>query len=362
MQQPTITLPPALGEATLLEWLVAVGDPITPATPVARVLTADAEWVLPAQCDGVLAEQLVAPGAQLAAGAILARCVPPRRLRVTPLAQRMAAVLGVDLATLTGSGPAGRIGREDVLAAAGVKGDIVSPPVPESAPEPSALVATIPLAPFQPAPEPVAPQPDHHLVVATVTQPMVAMTELVPLASATIAVNVQPLLRRCAAQAAEFAARGLQATPLGALIAAAAALFPLHPLINAAWSDSAIIVRHRYHVAAGLLDGRWSLVADAGDLTERGIARALAQVNGDLSGATCVIAATNGWWQIVPPLPGTSAALTLSAAHLQPVALDETTMVTGAIAHLSVWYDARILDHPAAMAFLRDVCRQLGVE
>ncbi|WP_299645126.1 E3 binding domain-containing protein [uncultured Chloroflexus sp.] len=358
MQQQTITLPPALGEATLLEWLVAVGDPITPATPVVRVLTADAEWVLPAQCDGILAEQLVAPGAQLAVGAILARCAPPRRLRVTPLARRMAAVLGVDLATLTGSGPAGRIGRDDVLAAAG-KGEDSYHHQPVIMTAPAELLPPEPVVPIA---EPSSMLADQTVAVATVIKPPLAITELIPLASATIAVNVQPLLRRCAAQAAEFAARGLQATPLGALIAAAAALFPLHPLINAVWSDSAIIVRHRYHVAAGLLDGRWSLVADAGDLTERGIARALAQANSDLSGATCVIAATNGWWQIVPPLSGTSAALTLSAAHPQPVALDEKTMVTGSIAHLSVWYDARILDHPTAMAFLRDLGRRLSVE
>lgn len=358
MHQQTITLPPALGEATLLEWLVAVGDPLTPATPVARVLTADAEWVLPAQCDGVLTEQLAAPGAQVAAGAVLARYAPPRRLRVTPLARRMAAVLGIDLATLTGSGPAGRIGRDDVLAAvrtsegsAELHPEMITTPAEVMPPEPVGTIV-----------EPAPILADQMAAVATVIKPPLAITELIPLASATIAVNVQPLLRRCAAQTAEFAARGLQATPLGALIAAAAALFPMHPLINAAWSDSAIIVRHRYHVAAGLPDGRWRLIADAGDLTERGIARALAQANDDLRGATCVIAATNGWWQVVPPLPGTSAALTLSAAHPQPVALDETTMVTGAIAHLSVWYDARILDHLAAMAFLRDVCRQLGVE
>ncbi|WP_322487587.1 E3 binding domain-containing protein [Chloroflexus sp.] len=358
MQRQTITLPPALGEAILLEWLVAVGNPITLTTPVARVLTADAEWVLPAQCDGVLTEQLVAPGTQLPAGAVLARCVPPRRIRATPLARQMAAVLGIDLATLTGSGPADRIGRDDVLAAARTSAGFPEPQ-PEMITAPAEMMPPEPVGPIA---EPVPILADQTAAVATVIKPPLAITELIPLASATIAVDMQPLLRRCAAQTAAFAARGLQATPLGALIAAAAALFPMHPLINATWSESAIIIRHRYHVAAGLPDGRWSLITDAGDLTERGIARALAQANDDLSGATCVIAATNGWWQIVPPLPGTSAALTLSAAHPQPVAFDNTTMVTGAIAHLSVWYDARILDHPAAMAFLRDVSRQLGLE
>lgn len=356
MQLQTITLPPALGDATMLAWLVKAGDTVTPTTPVARVLTADAEWVVPAQCTGVLVEQLVMAGAQVTAGAPLARCAPLRRIRATPLAQRIAASFGLDLATIAGSGPGGRIERNDVLAAAAGE-----PPL-NAMPERSAPVVAVPLEPAHQSLEPVISQSKSNGEVATATRPLLTITELVPLASATIAVNAQPLLQHCAAHTAEFAARGLQATPLGALIAAAAAIFPLHPLINAAWQDTAIVVRHRYHVAAGLPNGHWALIADAGDLTERGIARALARANDNLSAATCVIATTNDWWQITPPLPGTAAALTLSAAHPQPVAIDETTIVTGSVAHLSLCYDARIIDHPAAMAFLADLCGRLGVK
>lgn len=182
-----------------------------------------------------------------------------------------------------------------------------------------------------------------------------------PLASATIAIDLQLVLHQCRVQNATFVTYGLQATPLSALIAAAASLFPEHPLINAAWIETAIVLRHRYHVAAGLTDGHWVLIRDACDLNERGIARALTGTGHDLEMATCAIAVTADWWQITPPLPGTVAALTLSGAQLKSVALNDTTIAVGAVAHLSLCYDARVLDHPTAMAFLNALCRRLGV-
>ncbi|MGQ9482941.1 MAG: E3 binding domain-containing protein, partial [Chloroflexus sp.] len=120
MQLHTISIPPALGEATLLEWLVAVGESVTPTTPLARVLTAHAEWVIPAQYVGIVAEHVVAAGATIPVGGELARCTPPPRARATPLARRLATALGVDLAALTGSGPGGRIMRADVVKAVDV--------------------------------------------------------------------------------------------------------------------------------------------------------------------------------------------------------------------------------------------------
>lgn len=377
MPTQTIVLPPAFGEATVLEWLVAVGQVVTPTTPVVRILAGEAEWVLPAQCAGVLIGPLAEPGACVKSGAILAHCAPPRRLRATPLARRIAMVLGVDLTKLTGHGPGGRIERADVLAAVaatvvGSSGSSTLAPEPtlvisSPAPDPAGEFAALTLSADNQNRSTAAvaePLPNGHQsesVTVTTVLPPIPTTDLLPLASVTIAIDARPLLHHAAAQAAEFAARGLQSTPLSILIAAAAALFPMHPLLNAAWTDTAILVRHRYHVAAGLPNGRWVLVTDAGDLTERGVARALTRECSDLSAATCVIATTSGWWQIVPPLPGTAAALSLSAIHPQPVALDETTLVAGAVAQLSLCYDARILDHPTAMVFLNALCRRLGV-
>ncbi|WP_028457029.1 E3 binding domain-containing protein [Chloroflexus sp. Y-396-1] len=354
MQDQIIDMPKALGEARLLKWLVQVGDTITPTTPLARVLTDDAEWVIPARWSGVVVEHLVREGESIPAGRALARCTATPRLRATPLARRVAAMLGIDLTKLTGSGPAGRIGRADVIRAAGL-----SIATPVSLPTPQPETSVIVTRHTVPAPT-AAHGAETAVITSSVTVPGVTFSDLIPVASVTVAIDLQLLLQRCAGQSAMFAAYSLQSSPLSALIATAASIFPLHPLINATWSDTAIVIRHRYHVAAGLPNGRWVLIRDAGDLTERGIARALNRENHDLQSATCAVAVTADWWRLMPPLPGTAAAITLSEARLQPVALTETSLQIGAVAQLSVCYDARILDHPTVMAFLTDLCDRLG--
>jgi 2-oxoglutarate dehydrogenase E2 component (dihydrolipoamide succinyltransferase) len=60
-------------------------------------------------------------------------------VRATPVAKKMAADKGVDIAALEGSGPAGRVMKADVIAAA--------TPVPAAAPTKPAASATIPLPP-----------------------------------------------------------------------------------------------------------------------------------------------------------------------------------------------------------------------
>lgn len=59
----------------------------------------------------------------------------PERLRVTPAARRLARELGVPLGGITGTGPGGRITREDVLAA-----------MPPEEPEPRPAEAPVPAA------------------------------------------------------------------------------------------------------------------------------------------------------------------------------------------------------------------------
>jgi pyruvate dehydrogenase E2 component (dihydrolipoamide acetyltransferase) len=67
---------------------------------------------------------------------------PSPRLFASPLARRLAAAAGIDLATLTGSGPHGRIVKADVEAA-------------KAAPRPAPVAA--PSAPIPAAPVPMAP-------------------------------------------------------------------------------------------------------------------------------------------------------------------------------------------------------------
>ncbi len=68
--------------------------------------------------------------------------VPPNGVRVSPVAARAAAAEGVDLARVSGSGPAGRIVKADVLGAAAGNGDAATATGPSAtaAPEGAELM------------------------------------------------------------------------------------------------------------------------------------------------------------------------------------------------------------------------------
>jgi len=153
----TILMPalsPTMEEGALTKWLVKPGDAVTSGDVIAEIETDKATMEVEAVDDGVIGALLVAEGAQgvkvnapiatllepgepadaLAAPAAAPVTAPPPpiappvadsaapgcagRLFATPLARRIAAERGVDLAAVQGSGPHGRIVRADVEAAA----------------------------------------------------------------------------------------------------------------------------------------------------------------------------------------------------------------------------------------------------
>jgi pyruvate dehydrogenase E2 component (dihydrolipoamide acetyltransferase) len=183
---------PDLGEgltdATIVEWLVDVGDPIAVDQPIVEVETAKARVEVPAPFAGVVAQLHAATGATVPVGAALLTVTQPetaftepgmvsaptdepgrvlvgygpsptprrhRRSRTTapaaganrpvvsPLVRRLAREHGVDLAGLAGSGPQGMVLRRDVEAvlaqAPGLTvGAARSTAVPAQAPGPTA--------------------------------------------------------------------------------------------------------------------------------------------------------------------------------------------------------------------------------
>jgi 2-oxoglutarate decarboxylase len=136
---------PAMGESVsegvVLEWAKAVGDSIEADETVVEISTDKVDAEVPAPASGTLTEILAQPGETVTVGQVIARMTAgaakqkaaapepasaplpaavdvPEGSRVTPVAKRVAAVHGVELSRVHGSGPAGRIGKEDVLAAA----------------------------------------------------------------------------------------------------------------------------------------------------------------------------------------------------------------------------------------------------
>lgn len=154
-----ITMPalsPTMTEGTLARWLKAEGDTVEPGDVIAEIETDKATMEVEAVDEGVLAKILVEGGAQgVAVGATIAVLAeegedvsvyqapesttaaaepeaaptqkdtpqeaptvapaePGRKVAASPLARRIAQDKGLDLATIQGSGPRGRIVKRDM--------------------------------------------------------------------------------------------------------------------------------------------------------------------------------------------------------------------------------------------------------
>jgi pyruvate/2-oxoglutarate dehydrogenase complex dihydrolipoamide acyltransferase (E2) component len=122
---------PDLGEGVregeIARWLVEVGQEIAEDDPLVEIQTDKTTVEIPSPAAGQVAQILVEEGELVPVGtplvligsdAATAGAPEPTRIQVTPLVRRIAGELGVDLESVRGSGPGGRITEEDVRAAA----------------------------------------------------------------------------------------------------------------------------------------------------------------------------------------------------------------------------------------------------
>ncbi len=152
---------PSLGadmeEGKLLQWKVQPGDAVKRGDIIAVVHTEKAEIEVEVFEGGVVDQLLVQPGAVVPVGTVLAilrtgeeaatattPAGPPpakpaekARLRISPLARKVAAELGVDFSRVQGTGPHGAIEKADIERAASLQKARPAPP-PVAEPIPSA--------------------------------------------------------------------------------------------------------------------------------------------------------------------------------------------------------------------------------
>src|SRR4051794_16380319 len=126
----------SMEEGTILSWLKQVGDEVAVGDELVEIETDKANMAYEADVAGTLQEILAQEGETLPIGTPIARigengsggkaegqsarpAAPvaagePERVKASPLARRLAREKGLDLGSLHGSGPGGRIVKSDV--------------------------------------------------------------------------------------------------------------------------------------------------------------------------------------------------------------------------------------------------------
>lgn len=318
-----------LEEGTIVAWLVSPGDQVALNQPLVEIETAKAVVEVPSPFAGRIAtlhgeqDDNVPVGAPLVtfeieetgtAGAAVGE------VKATPPVRRLAKELGVDLASLSGSGPGGRITDEDVRASAG-----------------SNAAERVELSPVRRA-------------IATNLEKQAAIPQVTT-------------FRTLDCTSLEELRTELSVSPLPVTVAALCRTVAEHPLLNAGWGGDHIVMRSEVNVGLAADTERGLVVPVLKSAQHLGILaiaeriRSLAEAARggtlhpeDLAGTTIAVSNTGSYGsQAGTPLlsPGTAVTMALGVIEQRALVV-EGQVVARPAATLSLTFDHRVLDGAAA--------------
>jgi len=289
------------------------------------------------------------------------------RTIVSPRARKLAKELSIDLGTLKGSGPNGRIVAEDVEAASGK----THTPVATAAAPAKAPVA--PPAP-KPSPAPAAPVPVAlgEVVALNTLQNAVVRNMVASLQVPTFHVGYTITTDELDKLYKKIKSKGVTMTAL--LAKAVAVTLQKHPLVNASYTDQGI----QYHssinisVAVAMADGGlitpvlqqadqidiYSLSRTWKDLVERSRLKQLQPQeynSGTFTLSNLGMFGVDRFDAILPP--GQGSILAIGASSPQVVATADGLMGVRRQMQVNITCDHRIIYGADAAAFLQDLAK-----
>jgi 2-oxoglutarate dehydrogenase E2 component (dihydrolipoamide succinyltransferase) len=412
----TIITMPALGESvsegTVTRWLKNVGDSVAVDEALLEVSTDKVDTEIPSPVAGTLisidvaVDSTVPVGARLAviggAAAVAAPAAPtpppvaapvapvvaapvvtppviatpvapaapaapaaqPQDSYVTPIVRKLASDLGVNLASVRGTGIGGRIRREDVEAAAKPAAAAAVAPSAPSAPRTTAPVAASPLRGTT-----VTMSRLRRVIAARMVESLAVSAQL----TTVIEVDVTKIARLRDRAKASFEAReGVKLSFLPFFSVAVCEALKQHPVLNSSVEGDQIIYHGAEHLGIAVDTERGLLVpviSNAGDLNMGGVARKISdlaertrtnKVNPDeLSGGTFTITNTGSRGALfdTPIINQPQVAiLGLGAIVKRPMVVrgedGGETIAIRSMVYLALSYDHRVVDGADAARFL----------
>ena len=419
----TVITMPALGESvsegTVTRWLKNVGDSIAVDEALLEVSTDKVDTEIPSPVAGILlaidvpVDTTVAVGARLgligvtgaapvtvapitvapvavapvasqpvihvavseiaapvvAAPVVAASIAQPTDVYVTPLVRRLASDLGVNLATVKGSGIGGRIRREDVEA--------MSKPVVSAAPV-AAVATSVPAAVARTA-APVAVSPLRGTTVTmsrlrkVIAARMVESLQVSAQLTTVVEVDVTKIARLRDRAKATFEEReGVKLSFLPFFAVSICEALKQHPVLNSSVEGDQITYHGAEHLGIAVDTERGLLVpviSNAGDLNMGGIARKISDLAArtrdnkvtpdELGGGTFTLTNTGSRGALfdTPIINQPQVAiLGLGAVVKRPMVVrgedGGETIAIRSMVYLALSYDHRVVDGADAARFL----------
>ena len=399
-----ITMPrlsDTMEEGTVLHWHVQVGDTVSAGDVIADIETDKATMELQSFDDGTIAEILVQEGEKVAVGKIISTLteeedLPPAvssaeeestapspatdysGMTISPVARRLADEYNIDVKTIQGSGPSGRVIKRDILQ------------VVEATAETSAAAATtVPDGDTHPVvaqPEFVATsQPIVHVdswrenrseplsnMRQIIAKRLVESKQTIPHYQVTMTFDMDPLLDMRKTLNKQLSASGVKLSVNDFLVRCCALAMSEHPAFNASFGGDCILYHGPVNVGIAIAlpedQGGGLVVGTIRDADQKSL-RAISQESSHLSlkarekglsldemGDTTFTISNLGMFGVEHFTaiinPPNSAILAVGAAVEKPV-VREGELVVGHELSATLSLDHRVIDGAMAARYLK---------
>ncbi|WP_313670971.1 pyruvate dehydrogenase complex dihydrolipoamide acetyltransferase [Sandarakinorhabdus sp.] len=242
----------AVDEGTVIELAVPEGLENVPVGTVILRLAGEGEAATPAPAPKAAPAPVAAPATVAAPAPVAAPAAPASagdRIIASPLARRIAEIKGVDLASIAGSGPRGRIVRADVEAASGK-------PVVAGAPAPVAA-APAPAATAAPAAAPVTSDIPHSIeklgnVRKVIARRLTEAKQSIPHIYLTLDVELDALLKLRGELNKALEPRGIKVSVNDLVIKALALGLRQVPKCNVSFAGDNLLVYDRADISVAV--------------------------------------------------------------------------------------------------------------
>ena len=355
MAERTFAMPDlgeGLEEGKVVRWLVAEGDAVELNQPLVEVETAKAVVEVPSPFAGRVVTLHAPADADVQVGSSLVtfQVEGPEgpAVTATPPVRKLAKELGVDLETVRGTGPGGRVIEADVRRVA-----------ERIAAAPEGAVAVTVRDDLRSEPLPADP------IRESIAETLTRQTQIPQVTT----------FRTLDGTELQAVRHELGVSPLPVVVAALCRTIEGHPLLNAAWAGGRIELRGKINVAIAVETERGLMIPVLQDAGRRDIADLGSEIgrladaarSGSLEIAdivpTATIAVSNtgsyGSEAGTPILsPGTSVTLAFGVIGARALVIDGDVVARPA-ATLSLTFDHRVLDGAAAGRALTDLVELL---